>query len=103
MTAGRRPAEPPLGACKVCGSSNVSARNLCGTHYRKMRKSGELPKLPLVPRVCECGSYAAAMGLCWKHYRRKRYVELVQRPSCHDGRKHQWTSKGRCKVCQMEK
>ena len=92
--------EPQLGACKMCGRK-PHTRNLCHAHYRLLRLSGELKKLPPAPKTCtKCGKKAVSKGLCWSHYRQ---VSRVRRPPCHEGRHHQWTITGRCKVCQMEK
>lgn len=70
----------------------VWARTLCGTHYSRWRRRGDVTA-PLVQRrgVCSmdgCGGKHVAKGLCEKHYSRlKRWGDpaLVKRPGGKPG------------------
>lgn len=93
----------PQGTCRIDDCEKpINARELCVNHYRKMRKTGELPLLVRTPKLCgvtECERPVLARGWCSSHYSRWRHsgdVRADEPLNVEDGY-------ARCTRCQRTK
>lgn len=71
--------------CIVDGcSGNVLARQMCGRHYQRAWKAGELEDVRKPGRVCSvegCGRPHASKGYCTMHYSRLRTLGVPGEPT----------------------